>query len=86
MAKLFVDSENAVTMGATKNFKGHGCGAFLTVFDTASRTESAFTTKRDKFEVTTSRAGIHGTAKRWVPTIDHPINVIDDVLIWVQNI
>ena len=34
------------------------------------------TTERDKFKLAAVRTSIHGTAKRWITTVDHLINVL----------
>ena len=54
---------------ATDQFKRHGSSPVEGIFSTAGRTESGMTAERGKFERTTVRASIHGTAIGRIPTI-----------------
>ena len=55
--------------------KGHTGGAFHGIFVATCRTESTVTAKRNKFEIATVRAAVHGTTKRRITTVDHFIDI-----------
>ena len=59
-------------------FEGHGGSSVDGIFIATGRTETGFTTERDELEVTTRRAGIHGTAERMVAAIKHLVNIFDN--------
>ena len=67
-------------MGTLDQFKSHGIGSVLTVFDATGWTEPALTAKRDKFKISTFGTGIHSTAESRITTIDHLVNVVNDSL------
>ena len=53
----------------------HTGGAFHGIFITTGGTKAAVTAKRDKFKVSTVRAGIHSTAKRRITAVNHLIDI-----------
>ena len=63
VAEIFINGKNAMAVLDIEEFKRHTGGAFHSVFISAGRTKAAVTAKRNKFEVTAVRAGVHGTAK-----------------------
>ena len=75
MAKFFVDGEDAMSMSAVNKLKRHDSRPIYRVFGSAGRTKFGVATERYKLEITTVGASIHGTAKRWVTTINHLRNV-----------
>ena len=62
-AEIFINGKNAMEVLDTNEFERHTGGAFHSIFISAGRTKAAVTAKRNKFEVTAVRAGVHGTAK-----------------------
>jgi hypothetical protein len=48
------------------------------IFITTGRTKTAFATKRNIFKVTAVGTTIHCSAKGWVTTIKHPIDVLNN--------
>ena len=75
IAKSFINGEDAVAVRDIDQLKGHRGSAIHGIFVTTGRAEAAVTAERNKFKLTAMRAGIHGTAKRWVTTVDHLINI-----------
>ena len=63
VAEIFINGKNAMAVLDIEEFKRHTGGAFHSVFISAGRTKAAVTTKRNKLEITTVGAGIHGAAK-----------------------
>ena len=76
--EFFCDSKDTVSVLDVDNFKRHGGGAVYGVFISASGTETAFTTKRDKLKVTTFGASVHGPTIRRVTTMNHSVDVFDN--------
>lgn len=75
MPEFFINGKDAVAVIAAQEFEGHGGGTLLAVFYTAGGAEAAFTAERDKFHFTAVGAGIHGTTKRRVTTVDHLFDI-----------
>ena len=63
VAEIFINSKNAMAVLDMDKLERHTGGAFHSIFISAGRTKAAVTAKRNKFEVTAVRAGVHGTAK-----------------------
>ena len=63
VAETFINSKNTMAVLDTDELERHTGGAFHSIFISAGRTKAAVTAKRNKFEVTAVRAGVHGTAK-----------------------
>ena len=61
--ETFINSKNAMAVLDIDEFKRHTGGAFHSIFISAGRTKAAVTTKRNKLEITTVGAGVHGAAK-----------------------
>ncbi len=75
IAKIFINSKDAMTMMDMNQFKGHTGGAFHGIVVTTRRAETAVAAKRNEFEFSAMSAGVHGTAKRRIPTVDHLIDI-----------
>ncbi len=73
-------------MRDVNEFKGHGGGSINGIFDTTGWTETAVTSEGNKFERTTGRASIHGTAKGWIAAVNHFFNILDNSLPGMKNI
>ena len=56
-------------------FKGHICSAFHGILVSAGGAETAVASEWDKFKLAAMGAAIHGTAKRWITTVDHLIDI-----------
>ena len=65
-----------MTMDTVDKFKRHTGRAFLRIFHATGRTETAVTTKRNKFHVVTIWTDIHGTTKRRITAVDHFLDII----------
>ena len=75
ITKSFINSEDTVAVRDIDQFKGHRGSAFHGILVATGRTEAAVTAERNKFKLTAMRAGIHGAAKRWIPTVNHLIDI-----------
>ena len=61
--EIFVNGKNAMAVLNADELKRHTGGAFHSIFVSAGRAKAAVTTKRNKLEITTVGAGVHGAAK-----------------------
>ena len=86
MSEVFINSKNAVPVLDRNELKGHTGSTFHRVFVPAGRTETGMTAERNIFEITAGRAGIHGTTKRRVATINHFFYIFDDRVTRMLNI
>ena len=75
VAEIFINGKNAMAVLDTDELKRHTGSAFHSIFVSAGRTKAAVTAKRNKLEITAVRAGVHGTAKRRITTVDHLIDI-----------
>ena len=75
VAEIFVNGKNTMTVCNIYQLKGHGGSAFHRILIAASRTETAVATKRNKLQMFTMRAKVHGTTKRRIPAVDHLIDI-----------
>ena len=71
-----INGKNTMTMDTVDKFKRHTGRAFLRIFHATGRTETAVTTKRNKFHVVTIWTDIHGTTKRRITAVDHFFDII----------
>lgn len=71
MPERIVYGKDHMSVGAVNQLKGHAGGTVDAVFVSTGRTELRMAAERDKFQFTTMRASIHGTAKRRIPTVNH---------------
>jgi hypothetical protein len=67
-------------------FKGHRSRTFQRILNSTREAKAALATKRNKFHVITMRTDIHGTTKGRVPTMNHPVNVINNDLTRMKSI
>ena len=74
-AEVFINGEDAMSVWNIDKFEGHTGSAIHGIFVSTSRTETAVATKRNKFKFAAMRAGIQGTAKRRIATVDHLIDI-----------
>ena len=63
VSEILINGKNAMAVQDTDEFERHTGGAFHSIFVSAGRTKAAVTTKRNKLEITTVGAGVHGAAK-----------------------
>ena len=63
VAEVFINGKNAMAVLNADELKRHTGGAFHSIFVSAGRAKAAVTTKRNKLEITTVGAGVHGAAK-----------------------
>lgn len=85
-AKFFRNGKNTVSVRDIKEFEGHGSSSVDGVFYTTSGAEAAVAAERYKFERSTGRASVHGTAKGGIPTMNHFFNILDNSLAGMKNI
>lgn len=79
-AEFFGDCKDTMSVVAGKELTGHTKGAFLIIHVPAGRTEAAFTGKGNKFKVTTMRACKESAPIRRVVAMEHPVDVIQNIL------
>ena len=72
--KFLRDGKNAMSVNALNDFERHGSGALDGIEITAGRAETTFAAKRNKFERTTRRAPIHGSAISRISAMNHLID------------
>ena len=75
VTKIFINSKNTVAMLDINKLKRHRSSTFHRILVTTGRAETAVASERDKFKLATMGAAIHGTAKRWITTVDHLIDI-----------
>nr|WP_330391136.1 hypothetical protein [Lachnoclostridium phocaeense] len=63
VAEVFINGKNAMAVLNADELKRHTGSAFHSIFVSAGRAKAAVTTKRNKLEITTVGAGVHGAAK-----------------------
>ena len=78
--KFLWDSENTMAMNTGNELAGHMEGTELIVFVSTGRAKAAFTAKGNKFQISAFGTGIHCPTERWVTTVNHLVNVINDSL------
>lgn len=81
--EIFVNGENAVSVGNADQFKSHRGSAFHSIEITAGGAETAVAAKRNEFKFATMRTAEHGTAKRGITAMDHFVYVFYDGRTWV---
>ena len=74
-AEIFINGKNAMAVLDTNEFERHTGSALHGIFIATGGTKAAVTAKRNKLEITAVRAGVHGTAKRRITTVDHLIDI-----------
>ena len=86
MSEIFIYSKNTVAVRNRNKFGSHMSGTFHGIFVATGRAETAVTSERDKFQFTTMRTTIHGSAKGWISTMNHFIHVFNYGIPWMQCI
>ena len=76
MTKFIINGKDTMTMSAIDKFKRHDSRPIYRVLSTTGRAKFRMATKRNKLKIATVGASIHGTAKGWVSTVNHLVNVI----------
>lgn len=84
--ELLGDGKDAVSVVAGNEFTGHTKSTFLIIRVTTRRTEPAFTGKWNKFKVATMRTAKESAPKRRVMAMDHPVDVIQNILARADDI
>ena len=69
--EFFGDGKNAMSVNALNDSERHGSGALDGIEISAGRAETAFAAKRNKFERTTRRTPIHGSAISRISAMNH---------------
>ena len=85
VAEILVNRKNTMTVCNIYQLKGHGSSAFHRILIAASRTETAVATKRNKLQMFTMRAKVHGTTIRRIPTVDHLIDIFPSQIFWDEE-
>ena len=75
VTKIFINSKNTVAVLDINKFKRHGSSAFHGILVSAGRAETAVASEWDKFKLAAMGTTVHGTAKRWITTVDHLIDI-----------
>ena len=65
------DGKNAMSVNALNDFERHGSSALDGIEISAGRAETAFAAKGNKFERTTRRTPIHGSAISRISAMNH---------------
>ena len=86
MPKFFVNGKDTMSVGTVNQFKRHGGRTLLAVFYATGRTETALAAERRKFHISAVRAGIHGTAKGRVATVNHLGDIFHFHISWMKVI
>lgn len=76
--KFFRDSEHAVSVNAGNELAGHMERPKLIVLVTAGRTETAFTTERDKLHFATTRTCKESPTKGRIAAVNHLIDIFNN--------
>ena len=79
-AEFLRDRKDTVPVVAGNKFTGHTKSTFLVIHVPAGRTEPAFTGKGNKFKDPTMRACKESAAIRRIMAMDHPVDVIQNIL------
>ena len=80
------DCKDTMSVVAGNEFTGHTKEAFLVIHVATGRTEAAFTGEGNKFKVTTMRAAKESAPERRIMAIDHPVDVIQNILAGADDI
>ena len=84
--KFFGDSKNTVSVDKRNEFAGHTKSPFLIIHVATGRAETALAGKGNRFQFTTVRTAIESFAKRGIVAMDHPIDVIHNILTRAKKI
>jgi len=86
VTQVFINSKNTVSVLDVNELEGYLGSSFHSIFITTSRTETAVTSERNKFEITTVRAAIHGTTQRKITVVDHFLNAFQFAFTQMKSI
>lgn len=78
MAEGLVNGKDQVPVSAVDELKGHSSRPVIGIFCTAGGAKLGVTAERDKFELATTRAAVHGTAIGGITAVDYLFNVFHD--------
>lgn len=78
--------KDTVPVIAGNEFTGHTKSTFLVIHVSTGRTEAAFTGEGNKFKVTAMRAAKESAPERRIMAIDHPVDVIQNILAGADDI
>ena len=67
-----------MAMNTRNKLTGHMKRTKLVVFVSAGSSKTAFTSKVNKFKISTVRTAIHGTTVRRVTTMNHLVDIFND--------
>lgn len=84
--QVFINGKNEMPVSAVNEFKGHLSRAVNAVFVTAGRTKFRMAAERNEFKFAAVRTSIHGAAKRWIPTVNHLLDVLHNNRTWMKDI
>lgn len=73
-----INGKNAMTVSDINELKGHRGSAIHGIFITAGRAETAVTTKRYEFIVTTFITDVHCATEGNVATVKHLVYILND--------
>jgi hypothetical protein len=72
------NSKDTMAMRNVDDLKGHRSSPVNGVHVTAGRAKTRMTAERNVLEISATRAGIHGTTKGRIATVNHFFYVLDD--------
>ena len=86
MAKVFINSKDTVSVRDIDELESHVGGTFHGILIAAGRAEAAVAAERDELKVAAFRTTIHSTAIRWVTTMNHLLDVLDNSVTRMKGI
>ena len=75
ISEMIINGKDTVTVLDIDELKGHTGSAFHGILVSAGRAETAVASEWDKFKLAAMGTTVHGTAKRWITTVDHLIDI-----------
>ncbi|EEC90727.1 hypothetical protein EUBIFOR_00807 [Holdemanella biformis DSM 3989] len=75
VTKIFINSKNTVAVLDINKLKRHRSSTCHRILVSTGRTKTAVTSEWDKFKLAAMGTTVHGTAKRWITTVDHLIDI-----------
>ena len=76
MPELLINGKDAVSVVASQELEGHGCGTLLAVLYATGRAEAALAAERDELHLPALGAGIHSSAEGRGTTVYHLFDVL----------
>ena len=83
VTEAFVNGKDAMPVDDVNKLEGHRGSALHGVEIPAGGAEAAVAAERDKFQLATVRAAVHGTAKGRVAAVDHFIHILNNRVTWM---